>query len=480
MQTTLQLLTLLLLMQTQIHAQPDGWNNIGGNPQKNGYADVAGPDTDSVLWESLSPGIFGTPIFIEGNYLVTMRFQSLTNAPVECYNLSNGSLLWSVDVTNGAGRSLPIGLRDNRVYVVRFTESLNDSLFALNVSNGSRIWTSNATVATYISESGVFDAAGNFYVNGNFKTYKINPANGQIIWQTPTVPMASGSGEMAINPQNNTGYTLEQNGGISYVWAINLSTGAKLYSVMIPDLRPGGNLPQSALMVGNNGTIYVQLTEDNVAAVSDNGSQLNLLWQTEIYGNSAFSTMCVGTDGSVYAPSNRKIIRIDPTSGSITDSSANISQGGFFSPRLSATNNQIIYATNGENQVYAFDPSLNLIWTGFMNYTNTSGVSFSETGLAAISGGNSIRVYTPRVTTGARPRAESGISVYPNPAEDFLIIESPNDSQNHTYSLYNIEGKEIRNGSIHGKTILPLHTDPPGIYLLKLSNHPRPFKITKQ
>ncbi len=175
------ILFVLMSISALVKGQNTGWNNIGGNFGKNGYVDVAGPTTDSVLWETTSSGFFGTPIYIEGNYLVTMRFQSLTYAPVECFDLITGNLLWSVDVTDSAGRSLPVGLRDNRVFVMRYTESNNDSLFALNVSDGSHIWTSNVNVAAYITESGVFDSIGNFYIMGNFKTYKINPANGQMV-----------------------------------------------------------------------------------------------------------------------------------------------------------------------------------------------------------------------------------------------------------------------------------------------------------
>jgi outer membrane protein assembly factor BamB len=172
--TKLRILFVLLSISTLALGQSTGWNNIGANWGKNGYVDVAGPTTDSVLWETTSTGLNGTPIYIEGNYLVTMRFQSLTYAPLECFDLTTGNLLWSIDVTNSTGRSLPVGLRDNRVFVMRYTESLNDSLYALNVSDGSHIWTSNVNVATYITESGVFDSIGNFYINGNLETYKIN------------------------------------------------------------------------------------------------------------------------------------------------------------------------------------------------------------------------------------------------------------------------------------------------------------------
>jgi outer membrane protein assembly factor BamB len=479
MKIKIGILIVLLTISHLMNGQTTGWNNIGGNWQKNGYVDVAGPTTDSILWETSSAGIFGAPLYIEGNYLVTMRFQTQTNAPVECYDLTSGNLLWSVDVTNNSGRSLPVGLRDNRVFVMRLTESLNDSLYALNVSDGSHIWTSNVNVATYITESGVFDSIGNFYIMGNLKTYKINPANGQMVWQTPTVQMASGSGEMAINQSNNTGYTLENTGGISYVWAIDLSNGQKKYSHIVTELQPGGNLPQSALMVGNNGVIYVQLTEDNVSALSDNGTQLNLLWQTEIYGNCSFSTMCVGSDGSVYAPSNGKIVRLDSLTGIVNDSSVSITQGGFYSPRISATNNNIIYATNGENGVYAFDLSLNLLWSDVLNFTNTSGVCFAANGLAAVSGSNKIRVYTPTITSGIYEVNDVIARVYPNPASSYFVLDVGNEIFGSAFKLIDIKGREIKTGIVSKNTIIQMDGFPQGLFLLMIDGVNQPFKIIK-
>lgn len=463
----------------QHKAQTPEWNNSGCNWGKNGFINVAGPTTDSILWQASSAGIFGTPIFIEGNYLVTMRFQSTTYAPVECYNLTNGNLIWTVDVTNSTGRSLPVGLRDNKVYVVLYTESLNDTLYALDVSNGSKVWTSDVNVAPYITETGVFDSTGYFYINGNQKTYKIDPTNGQMIWQATTIPMASGSGEMAINQTNNTGYTLEQNGGISYLWAIDLNNGQKKYSQVINQLQLGGNLPQSALMVGTNGTIYVQLTQDNIAAIRDNGTQLNVLWQTKILGNSSFSLMCVGSDGSIYAPTDGKIVRLDPSTGDTLNISQSISQGGFYSPRITATNNNIIYATNGENYVYAFDKSLNLLWSNYIQGTNTSGVSVSQNGLAAVAGQNSIRVYTPIQSTGIKETDRITLEVYPNPTFSTINITCEHKFIGKEFVLTDTRGSEIKTGALSKNTSVDIENLPSGLYYLNVPGNKQTIKIVK-
>jgi hypothetical protein len=273
---------------------------------------------------------------------------------------------------------------------------------------------------------------------------------------------------MAINQQNNTGYTLEQSAGVSYVWAINLTSGLKKYSLIVPELQAGGNMPQSPLMVGNNGIIYVQLTEDNVSAISDDGTQLNLLWQTEIYGNSSFSTMCVGSDGSIYAPSDGKIIRLNPLTGSIVDSSATITQGGFYSPRISATKNNIIYATNGEDGVYAFDLSLNMLWSDVLNFTNTSGVCFATNGLAAVSGSNKIRVYTPAITTGTSEINHVLVRVYPNPTNNIINIEGLTKNENNTIQIFDVQGKLVITKTITEKGTIDLSELNKGVYVIKI------------
>ncbi len=456
-----------LLIASNGFAQLSGWNNTGGNSRLNGYVDVAGPTEDSLLWQAQSNGAFATPFFIEGDYVVTMRFMSLTNAPVECYNLMTGELLWSADVTNNAGRSLPVGLRDGRLFVVRLTESPNDTLYALNVNDGSFLYTAPFTVMPYITETAAFDSIGNLYIGGDLVTYKMDPTNGELIWQTPTVEMSSGSGEMAINNLNNTGYTVESLNGLSYLWATDLSSGLKKYEHLVEDLQPGGNVPQSALMVGNNGIIYVHLTEDNIAAFTDDGSQLNLLWQTEITGNSPFSLLCSGDDGSVYAPSDGGIIRLNGLTGEIMNVSESITQGGYFFPRLTATNNGIIYATNGESYVYAFDSELNILWSNYLPNNNTSGVCIAPNGIAVVGGQNVIQAYVPSVVNSVVDVVDDGFEVYPNPTQSVLFVKCSSKQMGKEYSIHDCTGRVVHTGFLQ-QIVSTIHLPQlsPGVYML--------------
>ena len=147
-------------------------------------------------------------------------------------------------------------------------------------------------------------------------------------------------------------------------------------------------------MVGPDGIIYVHKQGDNVTALQDNGTSLSVLWETEIFGNAPFSLMCVGSDGSIYAPSSGRIIRLDPTTGQKLDSTAVLANPELFQLRVSASANGVIYATTGENNIYAYNLDLQELWTDAISNVNTSGVAIGLNGLIAVAGSNKIKVYT--------------------------------------------------------------------------------------
>ncbi|MEI6748639.1 MAG: hypothetical protein ACOYMF_00500 [Bacteroidales bacterium] len=57
-------------------------------------SNVNGPSKDSLLWSATPDGLYGMPVYIEENKLVTMRFLSQTNSPIVCYDLITRQLLW--------------------------------------------------------------------------------------------------------------------------------------------------------------------------------------------------------------------------------------------------------------------------------------------------------------------------------------------------------------------------------------------------
>lgn len=441
------MLTGIITAQTNYQSLYGDWNNGGGNPQRNGLSDLNGPATDSLFWEANSGSLIGFPVYIEGNKLITMKFLSMTNAPVVCYDLTNGQLLWEKEVTGLVGRSLPLGIRDGQVYVMRLTESGFDSLYALSATNGEKIWTADVTISTYITESLSFTSNGDLLVNGsNFTMYRINHLTGLKIWETNIIGIASGSGEMVA--YENTGYVIKQIGGVAYLQAINLDNGQQKYDHIINDTHPGGPVQQCGFMVGPDGIIYVQKQGDNVTALQDNGTSLNLLWETEIFGNAPFSLMCVGSDGSIYVPSSGRIIRLDPTTGQKSDSTAVLANPDLFQLRPSASANGFIYATTGESNIYAYNLDLQEIWTDAIANVNTSGVAIGLNGLIAVAGSNKIKVFTagnPVSVEDEKYPEEFELSQnYPNPFNPITRIRYNLSSTSQvTLRVYDILGKEV-------------------------------------
>ena len=374
-------------------AQPTSWSNHGGNQKRNGLSPVEGPSSLSQLWTAARPGVFGMPGLIEGNRFVTMRFQSLTNAPVECLNLSTGALLWSRDVTGGTGRSLPVGIKNGKVFVVRLLESANDSLFALDAATGNRLWTSPLCVSTYITESANFDNNGNLILTYINKMRCISHVDGSLIWENNFIGLASGSAEMSINPENNTGYTMEQIGGVYYIWAWDLNNGNKKYKHIISN--PSGDFQQTCpVYIGKDGTVFVYNSSDNVSAYSDNGIQLTQLWSTDIGTSYPFSYCCVGPDNSFYVPSESRILRFNPLNGALVDSSETIGLTTFNFIRLSADASGKIFASNAENNIYAFSAGLQTLWSDFIPNNNTCGVAIGSNGVMVVSGSGVIKAYS--------------------------------------------------------------------------------------
>jgi outer membrane protein assembly factor BamB len=437
-------------MGISAHSQVSDWNNGGGNPARNGFAFVNGPEKDSILWQAAPDGMFGMPGYIEGNKFVTMRFLGMTNAPVECYNLNTGELLWSKEVTGLAGRSLPIGFRDGQVYVMRLTENQHDTLYALNAVDGSKIWTADITINPYITASANFASNGDLFVESYFKMNRIDYRTGELIWETNIMPFVMGVSELSA--YNNTGYVPEQVGGVAHIVAYDLETGQKKYSHPINDNHPGGGINECPVMIGQDGTIFFHKQGDNVTALSDDGSGFTVLWETEIFGNSPFSHMCVGSDGSVYAPSDGRVIRLDPKTGAIRDTSTTIcSNPELFQMRASAAENGIIYVTNGENGLYAFTLDLKEIWNDYIPNVNTSGAVIGTDGVVAVSGTDVIKVYTPGIYAGFdEPSSKGDICCFPNPAVDWLNIVVSEDNSDSEFTVYDCNGRAVLQGRMNG------------------------------
>ena len=376
------ILFLALLEFSNISSQQtDDWHNGGGNQGRNGQTPQNGPDTDSLLYQITAAAYFGTPVLIENDRFVAMRFLAIDNAPIHCFDLNTGENLWVRDITSGTGRSIPIGFKNDLVYAIRWTESLQDSLIALDAATGNTVWTSDETICTSITRTANFTNEGHLLVeaydteNSTSLIKCINYTNGSLMWSVPISPGIIGESEVTV--VGNTGYVIETIGSSVHVSAINLLTGEYNYTHAINDTHPGGAAPQSTLSAGPDGVLYYYKNEDNITALIDNGDSLELLWEVETFGNHLWSQLCVGHDGNIYGPSNGRLIKISP-SGEVLDSTDVISQGDFFILKATAAANGNIYLTGGQDSVFAFTSDLQRIWSDFIQNNNTSGAAIAS------------------------------------------------------------------------------------------------------
>ncbi|MFM7104085.1 MAG: PQQ-binding-like beta-propeller repeat protein [Flavobacteriales bacterium] len=456
-------------------AQPTSdWPNGGGNQGRNGQTQQNGPDTDSLLYQITAAAYFGTPVLIENDRFVTMRFLALNNAPIHCFDLNTGESLWVRDVTSGTGRSIPIGFKNDLVYAIRWTESLQDSLIALDAATGNTVWTSNETISTSITRTANFTNEGHLLVEAYDATNSsglikcINYTDGTLLWSTPIIPGVISESEVTV--VGNTGYVVETIGGSVHVSAINLITGEYKYTHAVNDTHPGGAAPQSTLSAGPDGVLYYYKNEDNITAFADNGDSLELLWELETFGNHLWSQICVGHDGNIYGPSNGRLIKISP-SGELLDSTYVLSQGNFFILKATAAANGNIYLTNGQDSVFAFTQDLQKIWSDFIQSNNTSGAAIASSGQLIVSGLNYVKVYAPsdNLVGSDELEKEMGFLAFPNPAESVVQFQVPQACIHQPYQLIDLNGRIIQSGIVsQTKTSLDVRQMAEGEYFLYL------------
>jgi len=74
--------------------------------------------------------------------------------------------------------------------------------------------------------------------------------------------------------------------------------------------------------------------------------------------------------------------------------------------------------------------------------------------------------------------SESSFQMYPNPVVNQLNIESPNDVYN--YAVYNLQGQQLKTGSLHGSSTVKMSDLPSGIYLFRITDSTNKTLFTKK
>lgn len=404
---------MLALLVVASAAGAGDWVTGGGNPSRSGLSEDIGPQSRTeIAWEGSLSGWFGLPVYIWQDKLVTTRFQSMDYAPVVCHDLVTGETLWTRDFPGTWSRSIAIGFRDGRVYAINFQESQHDTLYALDAETGEILWRAEAQVFMSISESATFAGDGDLLVPAeDFKIVRVDAATGQTEWTASRVWPVTGSADICV--YDSTVYSYTGDIGSLYLGAWDLATGRFKCNYRIADTHPGGPLPQSAPMVGDDGTIYAHKPGDNVTALKDDGDSLRLLWTHEVSGDSfyysIFSHFAVGPDNAVYCASRGRIQRLNPADGTCTDSSVFIQDpsSSYFGVRMAIGADGTVYVTTGDDNaaLYAFTSRLELLWADTIPRLNTSGPALGRGVLAVAGAGTTLRVYRGQTGLSGSPVA---------------------------------------------------------------------------
>ncbi|MBN2537859.1 PQQ-binding-like beta-propeller repeat protein, partial [candidate division WOR-3 bacterium] len=402
-----------------------------------GLSDESVGDSVGLRWERTLSGMFGLPVFIGQDRLVTSRFQSINYTPVVCHDLATGDTLWTRDFGGTNSRSIPLGINDGRVYAMNFQELTyqKDTLYALDADDGSILWTAGIRVQMSISESVTFASDGDPLVTADsFRIARINREDGTVQWTARRVWPVTGSCDIVA--YGDRCYCYGGDIGSLYLAAFDEATGTLIDTCRIEDTHPGGPMPQAAPMVGPGGTIYCHKVGDNVTAVRDDGDSLVKLWTAEISGTtpyySPFAHFAVGPDSTVYAASWGRIIRLDPATGAKLDSSPVIQDTTqvIFHVRISVGANGVVLVSSGGypplGGLYAFTPDLEPLWYEPIQRLNTCGPAIGPGGVVAVAGdGRVLKVFDPFTGLAANPapRPEPALLARPNPFRTAVSLQ---------------------------------------------------------
>ncbi len=438
-------------------ASAQDWVNQGGNPQRNGLSSMPGPHGSTLLWGGTIPSSYGQPVLICDDKLVTYRDNFTTSIAV-CHDLETGDTLWTLDFPGTGGRTMPVGFRDNTVYMVNLQNAAPDTLYAFAADDGALVWRCPYPVSVYLSESATFAENGDLILPlEGMRTACINHLTGDTVWTTERVWPVSGSADATVSDSTWYCFGGALVGGSLRLYAFDVATGFKRDSVFIEDTHPGGTAPYGNIMVGPDRVLYAHRCGDNVTAVEDWGDSLHIRWVYPLEDStySPFAQLACGPDSSVYALASGRIIRLDPQTGAPLDSSPYIKDStAVFAAHLSVGADGTVYATNAGyagGALFAFTPSLSVIWVESIPNVSTSCPALGSGGELAIAGnGTTLKVFRDPTGVGGPKRtpARNRLVATPNPFRSMTAIslqltaDSPAETR-----IYNAAGRLVRSFS---------------------------------
>jgi outer membrane protein assembly factor BamB len=379
------------------------WSNAGGNAQRNGQTTEAGPASPDILWDGGRTSIIAWQPVIEGRRVFMVRQSAFPpesdRSPVVAMDLDTGDELWFRNIPADLDHwtTTVLGVKDGRVYASRAGNgsSVSAPIYALDAETGDTLWVSIEETRMGAYDGAVFAGDGDI-IAADFRTIKrFDAETGDLVWAADRSCSVSGTCGGAI--YDGKVYVIDAAAGGHRVKRFDLDTGA--FEVQ-SELMEGFTI-QTTPMIGPDGTIYVQRTQNNPTvdhfyALDDTGPAITIRWRVEA-GWTTTSEFTVGPDGFVYAiDRDEAIMKIDPATGDVVGTSAPL-EGGAGSPRMASDRDGNLYVSNGEfatGQFFSFDADLDERWSVPVTNINIGGPAIGPDGTLVVAGvGTDIRAF---------------------------------------------------------------------------------------
>jgi outer membrane protein assembly factor BamB len=408
-------------------------------------------------------------------------------------DIRNGDTLWTknlpVDFPNLDWRNRISAIRNGVVYASRSGNSNAAYLYALDAADGSVIWKSDSLIDESSVEGLNFLENGDLIVGNINSVMRLNKVDGATVWQTYRLAYGDGA-ELAV--YGSKIYGIINDLTQLKVAAFDTSDGQLLYKTEAID---NGLVQQQALFLGNDGTIYLPRSQNNpitdsLYSFTDNGGGFTQNWSFPIH-YIPFSSSGIGLDGSVYSYSRSgKVIRIDPITGTISDSSQVILYGNASYPRMSIDAAGIVNVTNGgfsDGAFFSFNADLTLRWQTPIANVYIGGPLIGWDGTLVMCGvGNDIRAYRGDLQASlfenSAENSKKGISLYPNVVNDYLNVSISNKLVGSDYIVTDMQGKKILSGKFTSENeVIDFTFIFSGMYLFKAEqNEDQVYRIVKE
>lgn len=371
----------------------------------------------------------------------------------------------NIYITGGFSSSINFGTN-----TLNAVSGLDVFVTALNISNGSEVWAkSYGGSGVWLTEDGTAIVADfqHVYVTGKYNSSKIS------FLANDTLYNSSNTDEifiLKINQANGNTIWAKTAGGVCNEWP---------RSIDIDNLNNNGNIYISGFF---NCTAY--FGADSVTTNGFDGTSTGysdaFVCKLDNNGNfqwvKGFGGLQYDESYSCYVDYNGKVtiaVNSSSTWGGLTFASQPIpfyNNNDLLVLQYDASGNEVwgkSYSTNDYEYIYSCKGDKtpgSPIYIG--GWFEGSSISFNSHTLTATSGFNSYLTNLSYNATSVENDIDafSGINIYPNPANNFIQIETEN---NLNVEIYSIEGKLMDSKQVNASTRIDINQYTNGIYLIK-------------